>query len=78
MVRSLLRIGRNTDTHLPLRDMNFQEGVILTFDKPYRWTSFDVVGKVRWLICRRLGVKKLKVGHAGTLDPLATGILIVC
>ena len=58
--------------------MNFQEGVIMAFDKPYRWTSFDVVGKVRWLICRRLGVKKLKVGHAGTLDPLATGVLIVC
>ena len=58
--------------------MNFQEGVIMAFDKPYRWTSFDVVGKVRWLICRRLEVKKLKVGHAGTLDPLATGVLIVC
>ena len=58
--------------------MNFQEGVILAFDKPYRWTSFDVVGKVRWMICRRLGVKKLKVGHAGTLDPLATGVLLVC
>ena len=58
--------------------MNFQEGVILAFDKPYRWTSFDVVGKVRWMICRHLGVKKLKVGHAGTLDPLATGVLIVC
>jgi len=58
--------------------MDFQEGVILAFDKPYRWTSFDVVGKVRWLICRHLGVKKLKVGHAGTLDPLATGVLIVC
>ena len=52
--------------------------MILAFDKPYRWTSFDVVGKVRWLICRHLGVKKLKVGHAGTLDPLATGVLIVC
>lgn len=50
----------------------------MAFDKPYRWTSFDVVSKVRWLICRRLGVKKLKVGHAGTLDPLATGVLIVC
>ena len=50
----------------------------MAFDKPYRWTSFDVVGKVRWLICRHLGVKKLKVGHAGTLDPLATGVLIVC
>ena len=58
--------------------MDFQEGVVLAFDKPYRWTSFDVVGKVRWLLCRHLGVKKLKVGHAGTLDPLATGVLIVC
>ena len=58
--------------------MDFQEGVILGFDKPYRWTSFDVVGRVRWLICRKTGIRKLKVGHAGTLDPLATGVLIVC
>lgn len=58
--------------------MNFQQGEILAFDKPYRWTSFDVVGRMRWLLCRRLGVRKLKVGHAGTLDPLATGVLIVC
>lgn len=47
-------------------------------DKPLGWTSFDVVNKVRWLICRSLGVKKLKVGHAGTLDPLATGLLVLC
>ena len=53
-------------------------GEILYIDKPYRWTSFDVVNKVRWLLCKRLGVKKLKVGHAGTLDPLATGVMIVC
>ena len=58
--------------------MNFQEGEILCFDKPYRWTSFDVVGRIRRLLCRKMGVKKLKVGHAGTLDPLATGVLIVC
>lgn len=58
--------------------MNFQEGEILAFDKPYRWTSFDVVGKIRWLLCRKIGIKKLKVGHAGTLDPLATGVLVVC
>lgn len=58
--------------------MNFIEGEILTFDKPYRWTSFDVVGKVRWLLCHQLGVKKLKVGHTGTLDPLATGVVVVC
>lgn len=58
--------------------MNFQEGEILYIDKPLRWTSFDVVNKVRWLLCRKLGTKKLKVGHAGTLDPLATGVMIVC
>ena len=58
--------------------MNFKEGEILYIDKPYRWTSFDVVNKVRWLLCKRLGTKKLKVGHAGTLDPLATGVMIVC
>lgn len=58
--------------------MDFTEGVTLYFDKPYRWTSFDVVAKVRWLLCRKMGVKKLKVGHAGTLDPLATGVVIVC
>ena len=53
-------------------------GRILYIDKPYRWTSFDVVNKVRWLLCKHLGTKKLKVGHAGTLDPLATGVMIVC
>jgi len=58
--------------------MNFVEGEILYFNKPLTWTSFDVVGKVRWLLCRRLGVKKLKVGHTGTLDPLATGVVVVC
>ena len=50
----------------------------MAFDKPYEWTSFGVVAKVRYLLCKRLGVKKLKVGHAGTLDPLATGVLLVC
>ncbi|MCR5039930.1 MAG: tRNA pseudouridine(55) synthase TruB [Bacteroidales bacterium] len=58
--------------------MNFEEGQILCFDKPLRWTSFNLVAKVRWILCHHLGVKKLKVGHAGTLDPLATGVLIVC
>ena len=58
--------------------MDFQTGEILYFDKPLRWTSFNLVAKVRWMLCQRLGVKKLKVGHAGTLDPLATGVLIVC
>ncbi len=58
--------------------MNPQLGEILVFNKPYRWTSFNVVAKVRRELCHRLGVKKLKVGHAGTLDPLATGVLLVC
>lgn len=58
--------------------MNYLEGEIIGFDKPYRWTSFDVVGKTRWLLCHRLGFKKIKVGHTGTLDPLATGVVVVC
>lgn len=58
--------------------MDFEEGEILAFDKPLHWTSFDVVGKVRWMICRKLNIKKLKVGHTGTLDPLATGVVVVC
>lgn len=58
--------------------MNPQAGEILIFNKPYRWTSFNVVAKVRSELSHRLGVKKLKVGHAGTLDPLATGVLIIC
>lgn len=58
--------------------MNPQTGEILIFNKPYRWTSFNLVAKVRGELSRRLGVKKLKVGHAGTLDPLATGVLIIC
>lgn len=56
----------------------FLEGEVLLFDKPYGWTSFNLVSKIRKLICTSLNVKKIKVGHAGTLDPLATGLLIVC
>jgi len=58
--------------------MNFQAGEILYFDKPLHWTSFNLVAKVRSELCHRLGVRKLKVGHAGTLDPLATGVVTVC
>jgi len=58
--------------------MNFQEGATILVDKPYGWTSFDVVNKIRWNLKRKLGVKKIKVGHAGTLDPLATGLLVIC
>lgn len=57
---------------------NLKEGLILPFDKPYGWTSFALVKKVRYLLCKHSGIKKLKVGHAGTLDPLATGLLVLC
>ena len=58
--------------------MDFQAGEVLFIDKPVDWTSFDVVNKIRFLLKRHLGIKKIKVGHAGTLDPLATGLVIVC
>lgn len=58
--------------------MNFLTGQILPFDKPLNMTSFQLVAKVRWLISQAMGGKKIKVGHAGTLDPLATGVLILC
>jgi tRNA pseudouridine55 synthase len=57
--------------------LNITEGEILLVNKPYRWTSFDVIGSLRGLIKHLIG-KKIKIGHAGTLDPLATGLLIVC
>lgn len=57
---------------------DFEEGQIILIDKPLKWTSFDVVNKVRYLLKNQFGLKKIKVGHAGTLDPLATGLLIVC
>ncbi len=58
--------------------VDFIEGSLILIDKPKEWTSFDVVNKIRYLIRHKFGYKKLKVGHAGTLDPLATGLLIVC
>lgn len=58
--------------------MDFITGEIIGIDKPFGWTSFDAVKRLRGAIQRRLGVKKFKVGHAGTLDPLATGVLIIC
>jgi len=56
----------------------YQEGRVLLIDKPLNWTSFQVVNKIRWLIKQQFSIKKIKVGHAGTLDPLATGLLILC
>jgi len=60
------------------KNFDFQKGEILFIDKPLQWTSFDVVNKIRNLISRYTGIRKIKVGHAGTLDPLATGLLILC
>ncbi len=57
---------------------DFQQGAFILLNKPYRWTSFDLVNKVKFKVKHHLGVKKIKVGHAGTLDPLATGLMIVC
>lgn len=57
---------------------SLEEGMILPFDKPYGWSSFKLVNKVRYQLCRHAGIRKLKVGHAGTLDPLASGLLILC
>ncbi len=58
--------------------LDIQEGLTILVDKPYTWTSFDVVNKIRWNLKRSLGLKNIKVGHAGTLDPLATGLLVLC
>ena len=60
------------------RPLHLREGEVLYFDKPLTWTSFDLVNKFRYRACRRMGIKKLRVGHAGTLDPLASGVMILC
>ncbi len=57
---------------------DFQKGALLLIDKPLTWTSFDVVNKIRYKLKHKLKVKKIKVGHSGTLDPMATGLLIIC
>lgn len=63
---------------VPGQKYDFKEGATLLVDKPLEWTSFDVVNKIRYALKKALGVRKIKVGHAGTLDPLATGLLIIC
>ncbi len=66
------------DSLASLTQEQWLKGQFLLVDKPLHWTSFQVVNKVRWALKKRLGLKKIKVGHAGTLDPLATGLLILC
>ena len=61
-----------------MKEMPFELGAVLVVDKPLNWTSFDVVKKIRYTICKQFNLKKIKVGHAGTLDPLASGVVIVC
>ena len=65
-------------TDAPPSGFDFEKGEILLLDKPFKWTSFDVVNLVRNFIRKQLGIKKIKIGHAGTLDPLASGLLILC
>ncbi len=82
MVRPLLYCRRTfTDIFclkVPLKCSDFEDGEVLLLDKPLYWTSFDLVNKVKTALRHHCGLKKLKVGHAGTLDPLATGLMIVC
>ncbi len=61
-----------------LRGIDFREGYIAVIDKPLEWTSTDVVRKIKYALVNRLGYRKIKIGHAGTLDPLATGVLLIC
>ena len=61
-----------------MTEEDYKNGQVLLIDKPLNWTSFQVVNKIRWLIKNSYSIKKIKVGHAGTLDPLATGLLIIC
>ena len=66
------------DAHLSHDLADYPDGIVLPLDKPYRWTSADLVRKCKFTLQKHFGLRKLKVGHAGTLDPLATGLLLVC
>jgi len=66
------------EAKIQLTEEDFKNGQVLLIDKPLTWTSFQVVNKLRWHIRKTFDIKKIKVGHAGTLDPLATGLLIIC
>lgn len=73
-----LIIGRHNLAPLSSDFTDYQDGVLLVLDKPYQWTSADAVRKLKFRLQRHFGMKNIKVGHAGTLDPLATGILLIC
>lgn len=66
------------EAHLSHDLADYPDGIVIPFDKPYRWTSADLVRKCKFTLQKHFGLRKLKVGHAGTLDPLATGLLLVC
>lgn len=71
-------ISEFLESHLSHNVEDYPEGIVMPIDKPYRWTSADVVRKCKFQLQKHFGLRKMKVGHAGTLDPLATGLLIVC
>ena len=73
---SYLTLQRGMELTNSIED--YPEGIVVVVDKPYRWTSADVIRKVKWMAIKHFHKKNLKVGHAGTLDPLATGVLLVC
>lgn len=78
MAENFLIVDRDNIQSLSGNIDDYPDGVVLPFDKPYRWTSADVVRKVKFIAQKHFHKRNLKVGHAGTLDPLATGILLVC
>lgn len=65
------------DKHADILEVDYREGALILVDKPLEWSSFSVVNKIRWVLRHHYGIKKIKVGHGGTLDPLATGLLLI-
>ena len=74
----MVTVDKNFSSILSGKIEDYPDGIVFIVDKPYRWTSADVIRKIKFAACRHFGKKNLKVGHAGTLDPLATGVLTVC
>ena len=72
-------IGKSSIDRALLKDFSqYPRGIVIVLDKPYGWTSADAVRKIKFMVQRWFGLKDIKVGHAGTLDPLATGVLLIC